>query len=132
MNSQKAKVLANTEVQPGFYQLVLFCPEVAAAASAGQFLMIKPTNEYDPFLARPMAIYDYDKTMGTIEILFMVKGRGTQILAKAKADDILQVVAPLGKGFQIQETDKTVLCVADGVGMAPIYSLIKELHKRGI
>ena len=132
MNSTSGKVLENLEVQPYFHNLKLYCPEVAKEAVAGQFLMIKPTATNDPMLGRPMAIYDWDKALGTIEILFMERGRGTKILADAKPDDILPVVAPLGNGFSIEKTDKNVVCVIGGVGMAPMFSVIKELKELGI
>mgnify|MGYP000843913650 CR=1 FL=1 len=132
MNLENARVLENKEVKPNFRKLKLYSPKVAAEAKAGQFLMIKPTVVNDPFLGRPMAIYDSDKTLGIIEILFMIKGRGTKLLAEVKVDDALPVIAPLGNGFKITETDKNVVCIAGGVGMAPIYSLIKELHNKDI
>jgi dihydroorotate dehydrogenase electron transfer subunit len=93
----------------------------------GQFVHILVEKNSSLLLRRPFSIYDYrcKKISTEIDILFAVVGKGTRILAEKSPDDMVGFLGPLGKGFGINNTAKTILLVAGGVGIAPLYLLSK-------
>lgn len=59
-------------------------PEIVEISKPGNFIEIRVTDGIDPFLRRPISIYNLDKENGILEFIFQVKGKGTEILAKSK------------------------------------------------
>ena len=87
----------------GIYKFSVKAPEIANAARAGQFLEIKVSETGEPFLRRPISIYNIDKEAGEVEFIFQVKGRGTNLLAERKIGDLIDIMGPLGfGGFKVQ------------------------------
>ena len=127
-----AEVLDIFAVAEGIYEMELAAPTVAAKAKPGQFLMVRPNALGQPFLGRPMGIYDVDQEKGSVTIMFEVHGKGTTLLAKVQKGDVLPVVAPLGNGFTVPDNLQRALVIGGGIGIAPLYPLILELKRRGV
>lgn len=127
-----AEVLDIFAVAEGIYEMELAAPTVAAKAKPGQFVMVRPNSLGQPFLGRPMGIYDVDQKRGSITILFEVHGKGTTLLAKVQKGDMLPVVAPLGNGFDVPENLGRALVVGGGIGVAPLYPLLLQLKEQGV
>lgn len=134
----KSQVLSNIEISPCYFRMKMTAPPSVLAALPGQFVMVKVSKAIDPLLRRPFGIYD----MGTfitpytdsghqtfLEILYKVVGRGTGMLADLHQGDHLDIIAPLGEGFDFGEHDEEKILVGGGVGLAPLYLLAKELVK---
>lgn len=126
-----AEVLDIFPVAGGIFELELYAPGPAAKAKPGQFVMIRPNALGRPFLGRPMGIYDVNAERGSLSILFEVHGGGTALLAGVRKGDKLPLVAPLGNGFTVQE-DGRALVIGGGIGVAPLYPLLRELKARGV
>ena len=111
----------------GIYKFSVKAPEIAKDARAGQFLEIKVSETGEPFLRRPISIYNIDKENGIVEFIFQVKGRGTEILADRKVGDLIDIMGPLGfGGFKVQEYNNVAI-IGGGIGTYPLYELAKEL-----
>ena len=111
----------------GIYKFSVKAPEIAKEARAGQFLEIKVSETGEPFLRRPISIYNIDKETGIVEFIFQVKGRGTNLLAERKIGDFIDIMGPLGfGGFKIQEYNNVAI-IGGGIGTYPLYELAKEL-----
>ncbi len=111
----------------GIYKFSVKAPEIAKDARAGQFLEIKVSETGEPFLRRPISIYNIDKENGIVEFIFQVKGRGTEILAERKIGDLIDIMGPLGfGGFKVQEYNNVAI-IGGGIGTYPLYELAKEL-----
>ena len=111
----------------GIYKFSVKAPEIAKIARAGQFLEIKVSETGEPFLRRPISIYNIEKEEGIVEFIFQVKGRGTELLAERKIGDLIDIMGPLGfGGFKVQEY-KNVAIIGGGIGTYPLYELTKEL-----
>lgn len=132
IRSLMAEVRDIYAVAEGIYELELLAPEVAAKAKPGQFLMIRPNKLGEPFLGRPMGIYDTNTEAGTITILFEVHGHGTELLAEVKKGDKLPLIAPLGNGFDVVGQPRRVMIVGGGIGIAPLYPLANALAAAGV
>ena len=131
-----AMILSNVEVSPGYWRMRMTAPPECAASRSGQFMMVRITGAIDPLLRRPFGIFDVGchrpaqsgaVSQPYLEMLYRVVGKGTALLATLHASDLLDVLAPLGKGFDLGEIDDEKLIVGGGVGLAPLYLLAKEL-----
>ncbi len=132
IETTRAEVLDIFAVAPGIFELTLLAPHAAEQARPGQFLMVKPNSQNQPFLGRPMGIFDVDKEKGSVTILFEVHGGGTRLLSEVKKGDKLPLLAPLGNGFPLAEAGRRALVIGGGIGVAPLYPLLLELKARGV
>jgi dihydroorotate dehydrogenase electron transfer subunit len=82
-------------------------------------------------LRRAFSIYDYDEAAGVVDVLYKVIGRGSQLLSKLKSGEALDVLGPLGNGFDLPADLERLVLVAGGVGIPPIYLLGKASIRRG-
>lgn len=136
----RAKLIKNIEVAPKYYKILLRAPAIAKAAKPGQFVQIKVSGDYEPLLRRPLGVH---RVAGdNIEVLFEAVGKGTEILSQRKASCNLDIIGPLGNGFNYrgqgtarlrsgQTGDRRPILVAGGMGVAPLLFLAEGLknHK---
>lgn len=122
MKLSLAKVDLLQEVQPGSFLLGLAAQDISREAIPGQFYMLKPEDGLDPFLPRPFSWLR--KGEQRVEILFQVVGRGTARLARMRPGDQVQVLGPLGKGWEWNPA-RSPLLVGGGVGAASLVSLVQ-------
>ena len=66
----KCKLLAKEMLVEGIYKFSVESPEIANIAKPGQFLEIQVSDIGEPFLRRPISIYNISKENGNIRILF--------------------------------------------------------------
>ena len=103
-------------------------PRVAQKAQAGQFIILRIDEQGERI---PLTIADYDRKNGDVTIIFMEVGKTTQQLGKLKVgDSLLNFVGPLGEPSEI-ENYGTVVCIGGGVGIAPLYPIIRALKDAG-
>lgn len=96
-------------------------------AKAGQFISVLCPNKT---LRRPFSISDFDKDKKLLNIIFKLRGEGTNYLKNLKINDEINFIAPLGNGFEI--INKNSLLVGAGIGIAPMLFLKKEMDKKNI
>jgi glutamate synthase (NADPH/NADH) small chain len=114
----------------------ILAPRVAAKAMPGQFLIVK----MDEFAERiPLTICDYDKKVGSVNIIFQTVGESTKDMEKLEVGEYFEdVVGPLGQMCEFIHVDleelkkQHFLFVAGGVGAAPIYPQLKWFFKNGL
>lgn len=130
MVQEQAAVAAISELAPGYFHLSLHAPEIAQAAQPGQFAQLRPASQgtIDPLLARPISILTASPQSGSVSFIFKVVGRGTALLAKKKPGDIVTVLGPIGNGFSIPDSVKSLALIGGGVGMPPLYFLTETLR----
>lgn len=123
-------------LSPRTFVLSYRCPEMAAAALPGQFVMIAAGGGIDPLLRRPMAVYGVSTRDGRADGLSLLverRGRGTQLMAGFRPGAVTRVLGPLGTPFRppADGADREHLLVMGGVGAAPFPLLAAELRRRG-
>lgn len=119
------EILKIEKLIKGIYKFTLKAEEIAKNAKAGNFIEIQVSTTGEPFLRRPISIYNIDGD--NIEIIFQVKGKGTEILSNKKVGDKINVLGPLGNGtFSVKEYKKVAI-IGGGIGTYPLYELAKEL-----
>lgn len=128
--SVKGMVISNQQVGRDLWEMEFSAPEIAQECKPGQFVHIRVGEDHDPLLRRPISLYDVDRVTGSITILYKIVGRGTQLLSRYQADQLIDVMGPLGKGFNLVQGQRVVL-VGGGVGIAPLLFLARELKAQG-
>ena len=129
-------VISNVEVSPGYWRMRMTAPPLFAGSRPGQFLMIKVSGGADPFLRRPFGIFDTGTfvteftdcgSQTYLEILYKVVGKGTAMLAALHSGDRLDILGPLGRGFEPGKPAGEKILVGGGIGLAPLYFLAREM-----
>ncbi|MEW6672140.1 MAG: dihydroorotate dehydrogenase electron transfer subunit [Thermodesulfobacteriota bacterium] len=126
MIDRETEVAFNTQVAADTYLMGLKAPEIAAAASPGQFVMIRVGSALEPLLRRPLSIGGILQGEQLL-ILYKVVGRGTALMAQAGKGDHLSVMGPLGRGFAQPRPGKRPILVAGGIGIAPLLFMAQTL-----
>ncbi len=122
------KILLKQDLVPSIHLFKVAAPAVVKKAQAGQFVVIR-IDELGERI--PLTIADWDEKEGNVTIVFMEVGTTTARLALLKAGDaIADFVGPLGLPTHIEKFG-TVLCVAGGVGAAPIAPIARALKQAG-
>jgi dihydroorotate dehydrogenase electron transfer subunit len=111
--------------------LVMEAPEIAKDARPGQFLNICVQPGGAHLLRRPFSIARADRTAGTVSVVFDSVGLGTQWLAAREPGDTVDLVGPLGHGFDVTSDPGVDLIVGGGYGTAALSFLAAELDARG-
>jgi len=116
------------DLVPGIHLFKVAAPNVAEKAQAGQFVVIRIDERGERI---PLTIADWDEEEGSVTIVFMEVGTTTARLALLEAgDSIANFVGPLGLPTHIEKFG-TVVCVAGGVGVAPIAPIARGLKEAG-
>lgn len=126
MLKQDLKVHSKIKLQEHIYSMTLIgdCSKISAP---GQFINIKLDNHY---LRRPISVYSYGEDYVTI--VFKVVGDGTKDMSLLKKGHVLDVLIPLGNGFDTTKSGKSPLLVGGGIGVPPLFGLAEELLDKGI
>jgi dihydroorotate dehydrogenase electron transfer subunit len=116
----------------GDYSLLGFqAKSIAAEAQPGQFIMVRPSDNFHPLLRRPISIHSVSDDK--VEIFFQQAGTGTRLLAQKERGDSLDIIGPLGNGFDLDNSlkQKPTALVGGGRGIAPLYFLARRLRSLG-
>jgi len=130
------KVLSKKYLSSNILSMDILAPRVATKAMPGQFLIVK----MDEFAERiPLTICDYNKKVGSVNIIFQIVGESTKDMEKLKVGDYFSdVVGPLGQMCEFLHEDLEELkkqhfvFIAGGVGAAPIHPQIKWFWEQGL
>lgn len=125
-----APVLSNEEVAEATWWLELESPEIAAAATPGQFVMVSYglENTGAPFLPRPFSV-GWRADDGRVGLLLRAFGAGTTRMSRLRPGDRVLLLGPLGQPFEVDE--RPMVCICGGVGLAPFIFLARELRDAG-
>jgi dihydroorotate dehydrogenase electron transfer subunit len=115
------KTYENVEISEGVYMLSI---KGKFNVKPGQFFMLKVGSK-EPLLPRPISVYDVCEDK--ISFLYQIVGEGTKLLSKLKENDEIQIMGPLGNGFDVEKIKGNIAVVSGGIGIAPLIYLIKKL-----
>jgi ferredoxin--NADP+ reductase len=122
------KIVERQDLAAAVHLFRIEAPEVARKAQPGQFVIVKIDEKGERI---PLTFADWDAKAGTVTIIFMEVGATTCRLATLKAGDSIQnFVGPLGVPTHISKIG-TVVCVAGGIGVAPITPIARALKQAG-
>ncbi|MDD3428550.1 MAG: dihydroorotate dehydrogenase electron transfer subunit [Oscillospiraceae bacterium] len=122
---QKALITANEQMTDTVF---LLKAQWSAPTQPGQFFMLR-TWDKAPLLSRPISVHNWEN--GIVEFLYEVRGTGTDLLSQAKAGDFIELTGALGKGFPVENISGKVAVVSGGIGIAPLYYVVRALVQKG-
>jgi dihydroorotate dehydrogenase electron transfer subunit len=127
---EHAEVVSNERLATGVGLLTLRSPRIAAAVQPGQFVHVKVDAGRSFILRRPFSVH---RAAGDgLQILFQVLGAGTRALADKERGDVLDLIGPLGHGWEVPDGAAHALLVAGGLGVAPLGMLAERLGELGV
>ncbi|MEO5361672.1 MAG: sulfide/dihydroorotate dehydrogenase-like FAD/NAD-binding protein [Nitrospirota bacterium] len=122
------EITRTEQFSPSTFLWEVRAPEIARAARPGQFVIV----HCDEMAERiPLTIADFDADAGTVTIVIQAAGKSTLDMMAYKAGDrILDIAGPLGEASVI-ENFGTVVLVGGGLGIAPVYPILRALKING-
>ena len=122
------RIVTKEKLNPVIDFMKVEAPTVAKKAKPGQFVVIRVDEVGERI---PLTLADWDDKEGTVTLVAMQVGTSTHKLASLDTgDNILNLVGPLGLASDIEKFG-TVVCVAGGVGAAPVYPIARALKQAG-
>ena len=103
-------------------------PDIAASVKAGQFVNIGMRP--GPLLRRPFSVYRAGDDR--IEVLLKAVGVGTAQMLAMREGDVASCLGPLGRGFDLTLSAKTVSLVSGGLGVAPMPLAARDARAAGL
>lgn len=125
----QAKLIKKEQLKDDIFKFSVEAPEITKTAKPGNFIEIRVSENTDPFLRRPISIFNMEKEKGILEFIFQVKGKGTEILAKRREGDMIDIMGPLGFGTFKYESYHKIAIIGGGIGVFPLYELAKSAKK---
>src|SRR5574344_327755 len=122
------KIIRKEQFSEKVYLFEIEAPLIAKSRKAGNFVIIRVGNKGERM---PLTIADADIEKGTITIVVQEVGLSSTKLCNLNVGDyVTDVVGPLGNPTHI-ENFGTVIYEGDGIGVAPILTIIKALKAAG-
>ncbi|MBR5896917.1 MAG: NAD-binding oxidoreductase, partial [Lachnospiraceae bacterium] len=78
------QILKAEELTTNIFLMVVKAPRVAKSCLPGQFVIVRTNKDSERI---PLTICDYDRTEGTITIVFQIVGAGTKFMSELKEGD---------------------------------------------
>jgi dihydroorotate dehydrogenase electron transfer subunit len=125
---QPARVLERAVPMRDAVELRVHDPVAAAAIRPGQFFQIG-VGAAHTLLRRPYSAAWADIEQGELGFIFNVVGAGSAWLARRHHGDELDLLGPLGHGFDLDGNGPAV-CIAGGLGVAVFPGVVAALLAR--
>lgn len=124
-----AELVKKEQLKPDIFKFSVKAPSIVKNSKPGNFIEIRVSDQTEPFLRRPISIYNLDRENGILEFIFQVKGKGTEILAKREIGSQIDIIGPLGYGTFKYENYENIAIIGGGIGVFPLYELAKSAKR---
>lgn len=111
---QDCTLVGKYRLTPTIYDFRLKNSQLAEITKPGQFTHVLIPGKT---LRRPISVCDVEGDV--IRIVFEIRGDGTRILSECEVGSVINIIAPLGNGFNIPKDKKTVF-IGGGIGVPPM------------
>ena len=132
MRLYTAPIIANSKIHADVHLLEVYLPQLAQSVQPGQYCMVRcchPTAN-DPLLRRPFFVHSVRRDQGVCTFYVHMRGRGTAWLAGQGAGAALDIMGPLGHGWEIRSTVRNLLLVSDGTAIAAVTLLAQVANEQ--
>lgn len=129
MPAALATVTAKLETMPGVWQVHLRAPEIARAARPGQFIMALRSPACDPYLRVAIPLHRISEE--TIALLLACDDTERGGLAGISLGSAMDILGPLGHGFDLSPRAQNLLLLAEGLGIAPLVATAELAAAQG-
>jgi len=126
---EDCEILSHTAFDGDQYIMRVQAPKIAANAKPGSFahLTVHPLRP----MRRPISIMRVSKEQGWVDFLYKKLGEGTALLAERKVGELINIMGPIGKAFEIKPERKRPLLIGGGVGMPPMIYIAEACKQDG-
>lgn len=134
MLMRNGEVLSHKKYGEHYHSLTIVAPDIGEKIKPGQFVNVKCGESRAHILRRPFSVYRVHKRGGwasTIEIVFDVRGPGSEYLSGLRGHSIVDLIGPLGRGFVFPKRRAHCLLVGGGIGATPLFFLADDLRNDG-
>lgn len=122
------EIIEKTSLNPTVSRITVRAPRVAKKAEAGQFVILRTDGDGERI---PLTIADFDRALGTVDVIYQIVGATTRKLDALNVGDALHdLVGPLGRPSELDGLN-TVAVIGGGVGCAIALPIAKKLHALG-
>ncbi len=122
-------IIAKKRLAPKIYEMEVYAPLAIHNAEPGQFVNVI-VHKHGKSI--PLTIADSDKKTGKLTLVFQAVGVSTMKMATMNIGDTLYSIrGPLGVPSEVEKYPGTIVCVAGGVGVAPMYPVVRALKEVG-
>ncbi len=139
MKNLQTIILSNQEISPGYYRMRILAPGYKDVAQPGQFIMFRVRRSLPPLLRRPFGIFQIGflpadcvgmQEKEYVELIYKVVGAGTEVMRELHHGDQVELLGPLGRGFDIDDEAGDKILVGGGIGLVPLFMLAASLEDR--
>ncbi|MCH4014267.1 MAG: dihydroorotate dehydrogenase electron transfer subunit [Solobacterium sp.] len=123
MRQETDEILSNRNIARGVYEMKLKAD--TDDIHPGQFVDIALPGKY---LRRPISVCQAEN--GVLTLIYKTVGRGTEQMSRMQAGEKLDVLLPLGNGYDLTKAGEQPLLVGGGVGVPPLYMLAEKLSRK--
>lgn len=134
MQVNLSEVIENKNIAHNIFRLKLRGNIVKEMNTAGQFVNVRVSQGKEYLLRRPISLCEINPKDNSFVMIFRAEGAGTKILSQLKVGDEVDVLGPLGKGYDLSSltAGQTALIVGGGIGVPPLYELAKQFNQKGV
>lgn len=124
--SDQVKIIDKQYIQEDVFTITFDRVPEMGTVKPGQFFNISCDTT---LLRRPISVCEVTPT--AIVLAIKVIGKGTAFLSNLRVGDQMDIMGPLGNGFDLV-TDSKVLVVGGGIGVAPMKALFEAVKPKNI
>ena len=122
----KEKILQVDKIAPVIYKMTIESAYIAGNALPGQFVNVKCSDGINALLRRPISICNVDKQKNTFDIVFQIRGTGTELLSRMEPGERVDLLGPLGNSFDLDEKYSRIAVIGGGIGIFPLLFLLNR------
>lgn len=132
MQRLKGVIVCNEPLTEQVWRMRLVLDRVVAFRP-GQFVEVQVPSF---FLRRPISVCDVqedavDSSRHVMMLVYKTVGGGTREMASLTRGTQLDILAPLGNGYDLSRAGEKALLIGGGVGIPPLYLLARQLRAQG-
>ena len=122
-DAQDCELVFKKQLTDTIYDFRLKNKSLAEITKPGQFVQVLVPSKT---LRRPISVCNVEGD--TIRLVFEIRGEGTLILSQTKVGESINIIAPLGNGFDV-DPDKKTIFIGGGIGVPPMLYSARQCGK---
>ena len=129
----KAEIVSQDQLTDDVFSMNIKSEEIASEAHSGQFVSLY-SKDGSRLLPRPISICDVNKEENMIRLVYRTVGAGTKEFSQLKSGDMIDIIGPIGNGYDIDSLKEydSVILMGGGIGIPPMLRLARELRDAGL